>query len=227
MKLEMCAKKAVFVSKGLVMVTNFPEQNSNCSVVIFCNSRQQSLHIASQLKKKLDMKKLAVDVLNINSSLDKTDKFWQICIFCDNQHSCRGQFHALITTNALNVGIDKHSISLQVHFEWSRDRSQDMRSSCVLFADLVSYIYLMSQLIMTSQVDKDTAVISNDVEEFNPAISLSRHGRPRKQLNEWVTCIRRRSKKKEGYGRPRECPKLIRQSATLAAPALVIVAQSW
>jgi superfamily II DNA helicase RecQ len=76
MKLEMCAKKAVFVSKGLAMVTNFLEQNTDCSVVIFCNSRQQSLHIASQLEKKLDMKKLAVNVLNINGSLKKTDKFW-------------------------------------------------------------------------------------------------------------------------------------------------------
>jgi hypothetical protein len=84
MKLEICAKKALFISKGLAMVTNFLEQNPDCSVVIFCNSRQQLLHIASQLEKKLDMKKLAVDVLNINGSLDKTDKFWRIRIFCDN-----------------------------------------------------------------------------------------------------------------------------------------------
>jgi len=76
MKLEICAKKAIFVSKGLAMVTRFLEQNPDSSVIIFCNSRQQSLHIASQLEKKLNMKKLAVDVLNINGSLDKTDKFW-------------------------------------------------------------------------------------------------------------------------------------------------------
>ncbi len=75
MKLEMSAKKAIFISKGLAMVTNFLEQNPDCSVVIFCNSRQQSLHIAGQLEKKLDMKKLAVDVLNINGSLNKTNKF--------------------------------------------------------------------------------------------------------------------------------------------------------
>jgi len=73
MKLEMCAKKAIFVSKGLTMVTNFLEENPDSSVIIFCNSRQQSLHIASQLEKKLDIKKLAVDVLNIIRSLDKTN----------------------------------------------------------------------------------------------------------------------------------------------------------
>ena len=192
MKLEICAKKAIFVSKGLVIVTSFLEQNPNSSVIIFCNSRQQSLHIASQLEKKLDMKKLAVDVLNINGSLDKTDKFWRIRIFCDNRHSRRGQFRALVTTNASNVGIDKHSISLQVRLEWSRDlltyfqergrgsRSQGVLSTCILFADLASYIYLMSQLIVSSQVDEDSAAISEDVEGFNSAISPSRH-RPKRQ----------------------------------------------
>ena len=108
MKLEMCAKKAIFVSKGLTMVTNFLEENPESSVFIFCNLRQQSLHIATQLEKKLDMKKFATNVLNINGSLDKTDKLWRIRIFCDNCHSRRGQFHTLVTTNASNVGIDKH-----------------------------------------------------------------------------------------------------------------------
>jgi superfamily II DNA helicase RecQ len=72
MKLEMCAKKAIFVSKGLTMVTNFLEENHDSSVIIFCNSRQQSLHIASQLEKKLDIKKLAVNVLNIKQKSKKT-----------------------------------------------------------------------------------------------------------------------------------------------------------
>ncbi len=75
MKLEVCGKKLLFVSKGLAMVADFLELNSDSSVVIFCNSRKQSLHITSHLEKKLDLKKLSVDVLNINGSLDKTDKF--------------------------------------------------------------------------------------------------------------------------------------------------------
>ena len=149
--------------------------------------RQQSLHIATQLKKKLDMKKLAVNVLNINGLLDKTNTFWRIRIFCDNCHSCCGQFCTLVTTNASNVGINKHSISLQVRLEWSRDllicfqergrgsRSQGVTSTCILFTDLASYIYLMSQLIMSSQVDEDTAAISEDVVGINSAISPSRY----------------------------------------------------
>ncbi len=74
---------------------------------------------------------------------ERTDKFWRIRIFCDNRHSRRGQFRALVTTNASNVGIDKHSISLQVRLEWSRDllayfqergrgsRSQGVTSTCI------------------------------------------------------------------------------------------------
>ena len=172
------------------MVANFLEQHPDCSVVIFCNSRHQSLHVATQLEKKLDMKKLAIDVLNINGSLDKTDKFWQICLFSDNRHSRRGQFRALVTTNASNVGIDKHSISLQVRFEWCRDlqtyfqergrgsRAEGMRSTCILYADIASYIYLMTQIITTSQDNEDTDHGSGDVEGFNSAISPSRNGRP-------------------------------------------------
>jgi hypothetical protein len=78
MKLEVCGQKSVFVSKGLLMVTEFLDQNHDSSVVIFCNSRNQSLHLSSHLIKKLDMVKLSVNVLNINGSLDKMDKFWRI-----------------------------------------------------------------------------------------------------------------------------------------------------
>ncbi len=59
---------------------------------------------------------VSIDIININGSLDKIDKFWRIRLFCDNHHSCQGIYRALVTTNASNVGIDKHSIALQVQF---------------------------------------------------------------------------------------------------------------
>ena len=137
------------------------------------------------------MKKLSVDVLNINGSLDKNNKFWWIRLFCDNYHSRRGNFCALVTSNASNIGIDKHSISLQVHFEWPRDlltyfqergrgsRIEGAVSSCVLFADLVSYIHLMSQLLTSSSSEEETALKSNNIEGFNSAILPGRQSRPR------------------------------------------------
>jgi superfamily II DNA helicase RecQ len=78
MRLEMCSKKAQFVGKVLSQVAEFLQRNLYSSVVIFCNSRKQSQHIAVQLEKKLDLMKLSVDVVNINRSLDKIDKFWRI-----------------------------------------------------------------------------------------------------------------------------------------------------
>ena len=45
MKLEVCGKKSLFVSKRLSMVTDYIEQNSHDSIVVFCNSRNQSLHM--------------------------------------------------------------------------------------------------------------------------------------------------------------------------------------
>ncbi len=121
MKLEMCSKKAQFVLKRLTLVVDFLQRNLDRSVVIFCNSRKQSQHFALQLEKKLDLMKLSVDVIIINGSLNKIDKFWMIRLFCDDHHSRQGQFRALVTMNASNVGIDKHSVALQVRFEWQRD----------------------------------------------------------------------------------------------------------
>jgi hypothetical protein len=109
--------KAQFVSKGLNLVAEFLNSNHGSSVVVFCNSQNQLLHFLVHLEKKLDQQKLPVDVLNINGFFDKIDKFWRIRLYCDDCHSCQGQFHALITTNASNIGIDKNSIALK----WPRD----------------------------------------------------------------------------------------------------------
>ncbi len=78
MKLEICLKKAQLVSKGLLLVADFLQRNPDSSVVIFCNSRRQPQHLLIQLEKKLDQLKLSVNVVNINGSLDKIDKFWRI-----------------------------------------------------------------------------------------------------------------------------------------------------
>ncbi len=78
MKLDIYSKKAQFVTKGLDIVADFLNSDQDSSVVVFCNSRKQSQHFSVQLEKKLDMAKLDVDVLNINVSLDKINKFWQI-----------------------------------------------------------------------------------------------------------------------------------------------------
>jgi superfamily II DNA/RNA helicase len=87
MKLEMCSKKAQFVTNGLMLVADFLQQNLDSSIVIFCNSRKQSQHFAVQPEKKLDLMKLSINVVNINGSLDKLDKFWRIRLFCDDCHS--------------------------------------------------------------------------------------------------------------------------------------------
>ncbi len=75
MKLDICSKKAQFITKGLNMVADFLYQDQDSSVVIFCNFHKQSQHFSVQLEKKLDIAKLNVDVLNINKPLNKIDKF--------------------------------------------------------------------------------------------------------------------------------------------------------
>jgi hypothetical protein len=92
MKMDICSKKSQFVLKVLVVVAKFLQDNPDCSVIVFCNSRKQSQHFAIEFEKKLDHKRLSVDVVNINGSLDKIDKFWRIRLVCDDRHTRHGQF---------------------------------------------------------------------------------------------------------------------------------------
>jgi superfamily II DNA/RNA helicase len=184
MKFKICLKKAQFVAKGLTLVADFFQQNLDSSVIIFCNSCKQSQHLDLQLEKKLDLMKLFVNMININGSLNKIDKIWRIRLFCNDCHSCQGQFRALIMTNASNVGINKHSVALQVHFEWLRDlltcfqergrgsRAQGERSTCIVYGNLLSYVYLRSQLFAARTKDNDNnSPSTDDYDGYNSAIS--------------------------------------------------------
>ncbi len=192
MRLEMCSAKAQFVGKGLSHVAEFLQRNRDSSVVIFCNSRKQSQHVAIQLEKKLDLMKLSVDVVNINGALDKNNKFMGIRLFSDDRHSCQGKFRALVTTNASNVGIDKHSLALQVRFEWPCDlltyfqergrgsKLQGANSTCIVYGDLSSYVYLRSQLFAAGNNDDDASPSTDECDEYNSAIlpRKNSHGQP-------------------------------------------------
>ena len=91
------------------------------------------------------------------------DKFWRIHLYYDKGHVQEANFRVLVTTNAVNVGIDKSHIALQVRFDWPRGlltyfqergrglRQPGVRSTCVLYADLSSYVFLLCQLVRGSE----------------------------------------------------------------------------
>ena len=90
----------------------------------------------------------------------------------------------LVTTNAANVGIDKSQIALQVQFDWPRDlltyfqergrrsRLPGVRSTCILYADLSSYVFLLCQLVHGSD-HTDITIDSQpgECDGFNSVIS--------------------------------------------------------
>ena len=93
----------------------------------------------------------------------------------------------MVTTNSANVGIDKSQIALQVRFDWPRDlltyfqehgrgsRQPVVRSTCVLYADLSSYVFLLCQLVRGSEhTDITVEAQSGECEGFNSAISPRR-----------------------------------------------------
>ncbi len=92
-----------------------------------------------------------------------------------------------MTTNAANVGINKSQIALQVRFDWPHNlltyfqergrglRQPGVRSTCVLYADLSSYVILLCQLVRGSEhTDITIDSQSGECEGFNSAISPRR-----------------------------------------------------
>jgi superfamily II DNA helicase RecQ len=92
MQMYICSAKGLYVSKGLTLASEFLRDHTAKSAVIFCNSRHQSQHFWDLLERKLNKLQLNVDVLHINGSLHKTDKFWRICLFCDEGHIQEADF---------------------------------------------------------------------------------------------------------------------------------------
>ena len=92
MQTYICSAKGLYVSKGLTLVSEFLQDHTAKSAVIFCNSRHQSQHFWDHLERKLNELQQNVDVLHINGSLHKMDKFWRICLFCDEGHIQEADF---------------------------------------------------------------------------------------------------------------------------------------
>jgi len=198
MRTSICSLKGQFVSKELTLLAKFIRDNQLSSAVVFCNYRKQSQHFRDHLEWKLNELKLNVDnvdVIHINGSLHKTDKFWRICLFCDEDHISKADYRVLVTTNAANVGIDKHSIALQVRFEWLRDlltyfqergrgsRQRGTESLCTVYSTLSSYASLVYQLLCGNDDtcgDETQTEGTQECEGFNPAISPRR---PDRQAN--------------------------------------------
>ena len=86
---------AISSTKGLTLVSEFLRDHTAKSAVIFCNSHHQSQHVRDHLERKLNKLQLNVDVLHINGSLHKMDKFWQIRLFCDEGHIVLSMLAAL------------------------------------------------------------------------------------------------------------------------------------
>jgi hypothetical protein len=148
--------KGQYVLKGLTHISKFLHENRSSSAVVFCNCQSKLQHFRNNLEQKLNKMKLNIAVIYIKESLHKIDKFWRIHLFCDNTHICKAHFRVLITTNAANIVIDKHSTALQMLFDWPRDLLRIFQEcSCgsgqveamsmrILYTDLASYVFLVT-----------------------------------------------------------------------------------
>jgi hypothetical protein len=117
MRSHITSNKGQYVSKGLTHISNSYRRIRPQAQLFFAILAKKLQHYHNNLKQKLNKMKLNVDVIHINGSLHMIDKFWRIHLFCDNKHLCKANFRVLVTTNAANVGIEKHLIALQMQFD--------------------------------------------------------------------------------------------------------------
>jgi hypothetical protein len=126
--------------------------------------------------------KLNIDVIHINGLLHKINKFWRIHLFCNESHIREADFWVLVTTNTANIGIDKLSIALQMRFDWPCDlltyfqeqgrgsQQNGSKSICMLYANLSSYVSLVSQIVGVADcTDEETR--TSEYDGYNSAIS--------------------------------------------------------
>jgi superfamily II DNA/RNA helicase len=86
----------------VVLIVERPEEY--CCV--FVGSNIKSHHLAKQLENKLNNKLLTVDAIHVHGSLQKSEKFWCIRIFCSkvNQPCFSGRIR--VPAGLANVGIN-------------------------------------------------------------------------------------------------------------------------
>ena len=146
-----------------------------------------------------------VDVHSLNESLNKHDKFWRICFFCDPSGSCGAfQFNCLLSTNCANIGIDNHTVDHVFRFQLPRDlptffqesgrgsRERGRQSTTRLFVDLTSYANLKRQ-ILGSEVSEDDEFLAGDAE----ALALVGY-------NSALTPLKEKAKKRSQKARTRK-----------------------
>ncbi len=92
MRSYVASNKGHCVSKRLTLISQFIRDNPSASAVVFCNSRKQSQHLRGQLEHKLNELKLNIDVMHINGTLHKIDRFWRIRLFRNSSHLMDADF---------------------------------------------------------------------------------------------------------------------------------------
>jgi len=124
MRQQVCNKND-YAQRGLDHAVDLFRLSAQGKVVIFTNSKKKSFVFVDSLEKKIDEANLPlpVDVLHIHGSLLKTEKFWNIQLFCHppTNDELDANICGLVGTNVVNVGIDDDLIQLVIRFEFPHD----------------------------------------------------------------------------------------------------------
>ena len=74
--------KSDYVKVGLPFTIGILKESKK-SIVIFVNIRTMAMHLITKTEKRCDEAGLTNNILLLNGSLNKHEKFWRIRFFCD------------------------------------------------------------------------------------------------------------------------------------------------
>jgi len=115
---------ADFSKHTVPKIAAYLQEHPDKSAILFCNSRFDSIKLAVMIEEKLDLTDSPVecDCLVVNGAQQREEKFHRVRIFCESTEVIEGMsFRALVSTNAINVGLDKETVDLVVRKAFPRD----------------------------------------------------------------------------------------------------------
>lgn len=183
-----------YAKTGLSLAIKTMKASQGC-IVIFVNTWTRAMHLTSQLEKKCNESELAVDILSLNSSLYKHNKFWRIQFFVTRAHRLANSNSTALSppTARISASIITRYMTYSVFIflticrlfsgEQTGSHERGRRSTTHLFVDLASYINLKRQ-INGADLSEDDDLRAEDTED----LALVRH-------NSALTPLKEKAKK--------------------------------
>ena len=162
-------------------VVNFANEHEDHYICVFISSKKQSFYAMKELERKLNEALCTVDVIHVHGSLDKSEKYWFIGLFCDQVNVDDLRARILLTTPAANVGIDNKLVKFVQALGFPRDlctffqqrgrtgRDNEMLCLCLQLGSVASYVSSVFQI----HISNDDAELDDEDDQMKSVVGIN------------------------------------------------------